>query len=169
MNVTELMKELVFQIGIILFAVRFGRLLADKIGIPSVLGELLLGVVIGPYALGGIAIPGFPHGLFPLVEANSIAISTELYSFATVASVILLFFSGLETDIGLFLKYSVAGVVIGLGGVLFSFMIGDLCGVLLLKTSFFDIRCLFLGILSTATSVGITARILSDKKKDGLS
>jgi Kef-type K+ transport system membrane component KefB/mannitol/fructose-specific phosphotransferase system IIA component (Ntr-type) len=165
MNVTELMKELVFQIGIILFAVRFGRLLADKIGIPSVLGELLLGVVIGPYALGGIAVPGFPHGLFPLVEGNSIAVSTELYSFATVASVILLFFSGLETDIGLFLKYSVAGVVIGFGGVLFSFVIGDFCGVLLLKTSFFDIRCLFLGILSTATSVGITARILSDKKK----
>jgi Kef-type K+ transport system membrane component KefB/mannitol/fructose-specific phosphotransferase system IIA component (Ntr-type) len=166
MNITELMTELVFQIGIILFAVRFGRLFADKLGIPSVLGELLIGVVIGPYALGGVAIPGFPHGLFPMESGGGyIAVSTELYAFATVASVILLFFSGLETDIGLFLKYSVAGVVIGLGGVLFSFMIGDLCGVLLLKTSFFDIRCLFLGILSTATSVGITARILSDKKK----
>jgi Kef-type K+ transport system membrane component KefB/mannitol/fructose-specific phosphotransferase system IIA component (Ntr-type) len=166
MNVTELMRELVLQIGIILFAVRFGRLLADKLGIPSVLGELLIGIIIGPYALGGIAFPGFPHGIFPLITGgNSIAVSTELYAFATVASIILLFFSGLETDIGLFLKYSVAGVVIGFGGVLFSFAVGDLCGVLLLKTSFFDIRCLFLGILSTATSVGITARILSDKKK----
>jgi len=164
-NVTELMTELVFQIGIVLFAVRFGGQLAKKIGIPSVLGELLVGVIIGPYALGGIALPGFPHGLFPLNEGGSIAVSTELYAFATVASVILLFFSGLETDIGLFLKYSVAGGVIGLGGVLFSFLVGDLCGVLLLKTSFLDTRCLFLGILSTATSVGITARILSDKKK----
>jgi len=165
MNITELMAELVFQIGIILFAVRFGGRLAKKIGIPSVLGELLIGVVIGPYALGGIPIPGFPHGLFPLSGHGSIAVSSELYSFATVASVILLFFSGLETDIGLFLKYSIAGIVIGLGGVVFSFVIGDFCGVLLLKTSFFDTRCLFLGILSTATSVGITARILSDKKK----
>ncbi|WP_461246979.1 cation:proton antiporter domain-containing protein [Treponema sp. R6D11] len=165
MNITELMTELVFQVGIILFAVRFGGHLAKKIGIPSVLGELLIGVVIGPYALGGIAFPGFPHGLFPLIGGDSIAVSTELYSFATVASIILLFFSGLETDIGLFLKYSVAGVVIGFGGVLFSFVIGDFCGVLLLKTSFLDTRCLFLGILSTATSVGITARILSDKKK----
>ena len=165
MNITELMAELVFQIGIILFAVRFGGRLANKIGIPSVLGELLIGVLIGPYAFGGIPLPGFPHGLFPLRESGFIAVSTELYTFATVASVILLFFSGLETDIGLFLKYSVAGVVIGLGGVFFSFVIGDICGVLILKTSFFDTRCLFLGILSTATSVGITARILSDKKK----
>ncbi|GBU26801.1 PTS system, IIA component [Treponema sp. R8-4-B8] len=165
MNTTELMTILVFQVGIILFAVRFGGHLAKKVGIPSVLGELLIGVVIGPYALGGIAFPGFPQGLFPLSASGSIAVSNELYSFATVASIILLFYSGLETDIGLFLKYSIAGVVIGLGGVLFSFVIGDVCGVLLLKTSFLDTRCLFLGILSTATSVGITARILSDKKK----
>jgi Kef-type K+ transport system membrane component KefB/mannitol/fructose-specific phosphotransferase system IIA component (Ntr-type) len=165
MNITELMTELVFQIGVILFAVRLGGRLARKLGIPSVLGELLIGVIIGPYALGGIAFPGFPHGVFPLNESGSIAVSTELYAFATVASIILLFSSGLETDLGLFLKYSVAGGVIGLGGALFSFTIGDLCGVLLLKTSFLDTRCLFLGILSTATSVGITARILNDQKK----
>ncbi|MDR3248816.1 MAG: cation:proton antiporter, partial [Treponema sp.] len=41
----------------------------------------------------------------------------------------------------------------------------DLVGVMLLKSSFMDPHCLFLGILSTATSVGITARILSDQKK----
>jgi Kef-type K+ transport system membrane component KefB len=40
-----------------------------------------------------------------------------------------------------------------------------LAGVLLLNASFMDPRCLFLGILCTATSVGITARILSDQKK----
>jgi Kef-type K+ transport system membrane component KefB/mannitol/fructose-specific phosphotransferase system IIA component (Ntr-type) len=165
MNITELMTALVFQIGIILFAVRLGGRLARKIGIPSVLGELLIGVLIGPYALGSIALPGFPHGIFPLGEINSIAVSTELYAFATVASIILLFLSGLETDLGLFLKYSVAGGVIGLGGALFSFVIGDLCGVLMLKTSFLEPHCLFLGILSTATSVGITARILNDQKR----
>lgn len=162
--VTELMAELVLQIGIILFAVRVGGALVKKFGIPSVLGELLAGVIIGPYALGGIAFPGFPHGLFPL-GAETMAVSTELYAFATVASIILLFASGLETDLGLFLKYSVVGGLVGIGGVLFSFTLGDLVGVLLLNTNFMDPRCLFLGILATATSVGITARILSDQKK----
>jgi Kef-type K+ transport system membrane component KefB/mannitol/fructose-specific phosphotransferase system IIA component (Ntr-type) len=164
MHVTELMAELVLQIGIILFAVRLGGRLVKKIGVPPVLGELLAGVAIGPYALGGIALPGFPQGLFPLGE-GTLAVSTELYAFATIASIILLFSSGLETDLGLFLRYSVAGGVIGIGGAVVSFAAGAFCGVAMLNAPFMDPRCLFLGILSTATSVGITARILSDQKK----
>ncbi len=162
--ITEVMSELVLQLGIIIFAVRAGGQLVKKLGIPSVLGELLAGVVIGPYAFGGVALPGFPHGVFPL-GSGTLAVSPELYGFATVASIILLFASGLETDIALFLRYSVAGGIVGIGGVVFSFAFGDLVGVFLLKASFMDPRCLFLGILSTATSVGITARILSDQKK----
>ncbi|MDR2371443.1 MAG: cation:proton antiporter, partial [Treponema sp.] len=160
---SELMSELALQLGIILFAVRLGGRLVKTAGIPPVLGELLAGVIIGPYAFGGVALPGFPRGLFP--PGEGLAVSPELYSFATVASIILLFSSGLETDIGLFLRYSVAGGVIGMGGVIFSFALGALMGTVLLGVSFIDPRCLFLGILSTATSVGITARILSDKKK----
>jgi Kef-type K+ transport system membrane component KefB/mannitol/fructose-specific phosphotransferase system IIA component (Ntr-type) len=158
------MAELALQLGILVFAVRGGSRLVRKIGIPPVLGELLAGVCVGPYALGGIALPGFPRGVFPLGE-GTLAVSVELYAFATVASIILLFASGLETDLGLFLRYSVAGGVIGLGGVIFSFAAGALCGMVLLKAPFMDPRCLFLGILSTATSVGITARLLSDQKK----
>ena len=163
-QVTEVMTGLVLQIGIILFAVRIGGMLVKKFGIPSVLGELLAGVVIGPYALGAIALPGFPHGIFPL-GTNGLAVSPELYGFATVASIILLFASGLETDLALFLRYSVVGGLVGLGGVVFSFASGAGVGMLLLDAPFMDPRCLFLGILSTATSVGITARILSDQKK----
>jgi len=162
--ITETMSSLVLQIGIIIFAVRIGGMLVKKLNIPSVLGELLAGVVIGPYALGGIAFPGFPEGVFPL-GSGTLAVSPELYGFATIASIILLFASGLETDLGLFLKYSVVGGIVGMGGVLFSFGLGDAVGMMLLHTGFMDPRCLFLGILCTATSVGITARILSDQKK----
>ena len=164
MNITEIMAELVLQIGVIIFAVRAAGRLSRRIGIPPVLGELLAGVIIGPYALGSIALPGFPHGLFPLGN-GAMAVSPELYAFATVASIILLFMSGLETDLGLFLRYSVAGGIIGLGGVVFSFTLGALTGSVLLNAPIMDPRCLFMGILSTATSVGITARILSDQKK----
>jgi Kef-type K+ transport system membrane component KefB/mannitol/fructose-specific phosphotransferase system IIA component (Ntr-type) len=163
-SITELMAVLAFQLGVIFFVVRlFGRL-AKKFGIPQVLGELIAGVVIGPYALGGIPLPDFPHGIFPL-NAGSLAVSSELYAFAAIASVILLFASGLETDIALFLRYSLAGGIIGIGGVAVSFVAGGMAGALLLGAPFSDSRCLFLGILCTATSVGITARILSDQKK----
>ncbi|MDR2491827.1 MAG: cation:proton antiporter, partial [Spirochaetaceae bacterium] len=168
MNLIEHTAVLALQIGVILFAVRFGAALAHKIGIPSVLGELFAGLVIGPFALGGIVLPGLPDGLFPAVAGSGgLSIGPELYAFSSIGSIILLFASGLETDIALFLRYSVAGGVIGICGVVFSFVTGGLVGSLFLDAPFTDPRCLFFGVLSTATSVGITARILSNHKKMG--
>lgn len=165
-NITEVVTLLIFQLAVIIFAVRIFGKLAAKVGIPSVLGELIAGIVIGPYALGSIALPGFSHGLFPFNSA-SLVVSPELYSISSIASIILLFASGIETDLSLFIKYSVSGGIIGFGGVAVSFLFGDICSMLMLHASFMDVRCLFLGIMSTATSVGITARILSDRKKMG--
>ena len=155
---------LALQLGIIFFAVRICGKLARKIKIPQILGELIAGIIIGPFALGGIALPGFPQGVFP-PALGSLGVSSELYIFASIASVVLLFASGLETNIGLFLRYSAAGGIIGIGGSIVSFILGDITGALLLNTSLTDPRALFLGILSTATSMGIIARVLSDQKK----
>jgi Kef-type K+ transport system membrane component KefB/mannitol/fructose-specific phosphotransferase system IIA component (Ntr-type) len=160
-----MMAVLAFQLGIILFAVRFCGSMVKKLKIPQAMGELLAGIIIGPYALGGMRFPGFPEGIFPLA-AGPLGVSTELYAIASIASVILLFSSGLEADISLFFRYSLAGGVVALGGGVFSFVLGDLAGVFLLQgSSFTSPVCLFLGVLSIATSVGITARILSDQKK----
>ncbi len=157
---------LAIQIAVILFAARIFGNLAQKLKVPSVLGELIAGIVIGPYVLGAIGIPlhGFEHGLFALPAGTGLPVSTPLYALATLGSIVLLFLSGLETDLRMFFRYSVVGTVVGLGGVIFSFGLGDLLGVWMFKCSFMDPRCLFLGILCTATSVGITARILSEKK-----
>jgi len=166
-TITELVAQLVLQVGVIVFAVRVFGQLAKKIGIPSVLGELLAGVIIGPYALGGLTLPGFPHGIFPLMlsDTHSLAVSTELYAFATVASIVLLFVSGLETNLSLFLRYSLAGGTIGVSGALLSFIAGTFCGVILLNSSFWDPHCLFLGVIALSSSIGISARILSEQKK----
>ena len=171
MDITEIITNLVFQLAVIIFAARIFGKLAARVGIPSVLGELISGIIIGPFALGGIALPGFPNGIFGITESLAGAVSPELYAFAQIASIILLFSSGLETDLSLFIKYSVSGGIIGLGGVVVSFFFGAGCAMFILPilgiecSGLFDIKCLFLGIMSTATSVGITARILSDKKK----
>lgn len=162
----ETQTALVIQVGIVLFAVKLGGILAQKLKIPTVLGELSAGILIGPFALGGLALPGFPQGLFgSLVPAMDIPVSPELYGIATIASIILLFVSGLETDLRLFIKYSLAGGLVGIGGVILAFAGGAMFGVVVLGGSFMDPRNLFFGIMSTATSVGITARILSDRKK----
>ena len=203
---TEDMMFLVLQIGVIIFAAKVGGALASLLKLPSILGELAAGIVIGPWALGGIPIfPDafgglFKYGLFhgaALSELNAAAegpatamfgtlagnhamfdaTSPALYGIATLASIILLFLSGLETNLRMFLKYSFVGTLVGVGmGGIF----GDLCAVWLLP-QFFDAFAylrdlplaqaitkeapLYMGIMSTATSVGITARILSEKKK----
>jgi len=165
MQITELVAELVLQVGVILLTVRIFGQIAKKIGIPPVLGELIAGVIIGPFALGGIPLPFFPHGIFPLALDNGLAVSVELYAFATVASIVLLFVSGLETNLGLFLRYSFAGGIIGVSGALLSFAAGCLCGVFVFNASFLDPHCLFLGVIAMTTSVGISARTLSEKNK----
>ena len=186
----EEMMFLVLQIGLIIFAAKVGGALATVLRMPSILGELAAGIAIGPWALGGI---GFGDGLFAdglfhgaalreMASGGQVfdATSPALYGIATLASIILLFLSGLETNLRMFLKYSFVGSLVGAGGVIVSFLFGDLCAVYLLP-EYFDAFAalrtmplaqaitqpapLYMGIMSTATSVGITARILSEKKK----
>jgi fructose-specific phosphotransferase system IIA component len=163
------MMLLVFQLTIILFAAKYMGKLFRRLRLPEVIGELFAGMLIGPYLLGALPLPGFPYGLFGefLVQnpASSLPVSPELYAFSVVASILLLFMVGLETDIDLFLRFSLPGIVIGGFGVLISFFAGTYIASLFLDAPFMDPRALFLGVMSTATSVGITARILTGRKK----
>lgn len=189
---TEKMTLLALQVGVILFAARLGGMLASKLRLPGVLGELAAGIVIGPWALGGIGFGSglFQHGLFRGAELRSIAaatgnapfaVSPELYGLCTIASVVLLFLSGIETNLKLFLRFAFAGSMVGVGGVVASFLFGDVCAVCLLPKflpgtfgylgemsamqAVLSPAAMFMGIMSTATSVGITARILSERHK----
>lgn len=158
---------LAIQIAVIIFAAKIFGKAAEKVKIPSVLGELFAGIIIGPYLLGGVGIPltVFDRGLFPMMHNDGLPVSTMLYSFASFGSIVLLFVSGLETDIKQFLRYSTAGAVIGFSGAFLSFALGAWLGMRMFDVPLLDPRCLFLGILCTATSVGITARILEEKKR----
>jgi Kef-type K+ transport system membrane component KefB len=121
-------------------------------------------MIIGPYALGGVTF--FGHGpLFPsLHQAESfLPISTELYAFGQVAAIILLFAAGLQTDLRQFLRYGVPATVIAVGGVTLPFLLGAYATVALgFASGFGDPTALFMGAIMTATSVGITARVISD-------
>ncbi len=166
-DISLLMTALVLQLAAIVLAVRFfGLVFSRYLKQPRVLGELIAGMVIGPHALGSIVLPFLGHPLFPKLE-TSLPVTPELYGIAVIASIVLLFLSGLETDLPTFLKFSGIGTLVGLGGVVLSFFLGDMIAVLLVPgiDSFMSPSALFLGTLSTATSVGITARILSEKRK----
>lgn len=158
------MSHLALQIGIILIAGYGGTRLAKVIRIPAILGEVLAGILIGPYALGSRGIPGFSGGIFPRV-AEGLAISPELYGFAVVASIVLLFLIGLQTDMHLFLRFAPGGSAVGMGGAVLSVSAGITVGVLLTGAPLSDPGVLFLGAVAIATSVDITGRILSERQR----
>lgn len=163
------MQILVIQLGVILFVARGFSTLFQTFKLPGVMGELVSGIVIGPYLLGGIPLPGFKYGLFGTYlhyfPDASVPVQPELYGIAVVASVLLLFMVGLETNVSLFLRLTGTGLIVGICGVACSFFVGAMTGVWLLGLPFMSPEALFLGVISTATSVGITGRILTERKK----
>ena len=160
--------RLVIQLALVILSARaFGILCSRCLKQPSVLGELAAGMIIGPYALGGIALPflgGEP--LFPVPPGAALPITPELYGFATFASIVLLFISGLDTDLKTFLRFAGTGSLVGLGGVVFNFVLGAGSAAVFIPSvsSVMDPAALFMGIC-TATSVGISARILSERRR----
>ncbi len=65
-------------------------------------------MVIGPYALGSFQLPLLDQPLFPPLE-SVLPVSPELYGLAVVASIVLLFLAGLETDLPTFLRHTIHG------------------------------------------------------------
>ncbi|MBI2862367.1 MAG: cation:proton antiporter [Chloroflexi bacterium] len=168
----RLVAHLVLQLAVILGTAKLaGELVERWLKQPGVLGELVVGIAIGPYALGALSVPGFGP-LFPLPSGGEamtvVPVSSELYSFAQVASVILLFVVGLETDLRQFLRFAGPAAVVAVGGVVAPFLLGNVATVLFgFADSYWAPEALFMGAVMTATSIGITARVLSDLRRLG--
>lgn len=178
-GITHTMMLLAFQLGVIIIAAKLVGELFDRVfRMPAVLGELAAGLLIGPYALGAMHLPVI-GALFPMGQAGQvladgtviIPVSGIIYGISTLASILLLFLAGLETDFRQFMKYAGPGGLVGIGGVLGAFVTGDLLTVLFGSAlghpewGFTDGVPMFMGTISVATSVGITARVLSEKGK----
>jgi len=168
---TETVTHLILQLAVILLAAKLaGEVCWRWLKIPPLIGELVAGIIIGPFALGGLSIPGygplFEKPLTVAAETAAFPVSTQLWSVAQIAAIVLLFAAGLETDAGLFLRYAGQASIVAVGGVVFSFFFGAYATILLgFAKGLTDPVALFMGAILTATSVGITARVLSEKKK----
>jgi len=128
-------------IAIFVAAKLFGEL-AERLGQPAVLGELLGGVLIGVSGL---------H----LVDPHNVTI----HLLSELGVILLLFVIGLETDLKKLMSVGGSATAVAVVGVtlplLAGFALGQLLGYRIMVS-------VFLGAALTATSVGITARVLSD-------
>ncbi len=168
--------RLVIQLAVILIAAKLvGEAFERFLNMPAVLGELAAGIIIGPLALGGLTFP-YVGSLFELVpntdpraDLGPIGhISEPLWAIAQVGSIVLLFMAGLETDLRQFLRYARPATLVALGGVVLPFAFGDVLTVVFgYAEGLGDVRALFIGAVMTATSIGITVRVMSDLRRLG--
>lgn len=139
-------------LAVILIAAKIGGDLATRLGQPAVLGELAMGVVIGNLHFVGLA--GLDHyKTDPMVDMM-----------ARLGVIILLFAVGLESTVGQMLAVGLSSLLVATAGVIAPFALGWGVGALLLPEASVYVHA-FLGATLTATSVGITARVLQDLGK----
>jgi Kef-type K+ transport system membrane component KefB len=162
--------ELILLLSVILVAAKIGGEVSERyLKIPPVLGELGAGILISPFLLGGIHWFG-GGALFEVAhDGSGLPVEPQLFFVAQLAAIVLLFEAGLETDRDQFMKYVKPATAVAAGGVLLPFAMGFAATVML---GFADmdsiegmIPAMFVGAIMTATSVGITARVLADIRK----
>lgn len=126
---------------ILLFARVFGEL-AAWMKIPSVMGEMLAGIVLGPSLLGW-------------VEPTHI-----VQTLAEIGLILLLFEVGLDTDLGRMAKAGYKASLVAMGGFIAPFACGFAASLWLFDLPI--LMSLFIGGTLTATSIGVTVRVLRD-------
>lgn len=139
-------------IAVILLAAKIATLV-ERLGQPPVLGELMVGVVMGNLVLLGIS------WFEPIKENETIAFLSQL------GVIILLFQVGLESNVAEMRRVGLRAFAVACVGVVVPFALGTyIVGPWLLPGLSFN-AYLFLGAILTATSVGITARVFRDLGK----
>jgi Na+:H+ antiporter len=142
---------LLLGIALLVAAARAGGLLAERWGQPAVLGELLVGILLGnalPAALGGAFI-------------ETLRAEPTLAFLAEMGVLILLFGVGLEADVAALARVGVSSVLTAVIGVALPVSLGWAAATWLLPGAAGPLA-LFVGATLAATSMGITARVLRD-------
>ena len=141
-------------LGLALVAAKGAGILAEKWGQPAVLGELLAGLLLGPSVLG----------VLPVIGTDGYVI---FHFLAELGVVLLLFEIGLSTDLKSMFRVGPAALAVAAVGVAVPFALGYFFWAhgphdQVPSTVPLAAAAIFVGATLTATSVGITARVLSD-------
>ncbi len=136
---------------VIIVAAKLGGYISIRFGQPSVLGELLVGIILGPTALNML-------GTWPLFAGDS-HLSASLILFAEIGVILLMFLAGLELELGDLLR---SGRVAGLAGTLG--VVVPLAGGFATARLFGldTVEAIFIGLALSATSVSISAQTLME-------
>jgi Kef-type K+ transport system membrane component KefB len=145
--------HIVISLAVLLFTAKLFAELFHRIRMPVVLGELLAGIIVGPFALGGLPI----FNGEPLVILDG-----TVKHIGEIAAIVILFIAGLEITPREFLKGGAASFTVGSLGVIVPFFVGY---YVFLTFGLEAIESMLVATALTATSIAITIQVLTELGK----
>lgn len=142
--------NVVISVCILLFAAKLFAEIFVRLHLPVVLGELLAGMAVGPFAIGSLFI----------VEGHTIvSLTPEVKILGEIGAIVILFMAGLEMTPREFIKGGKASFTVGTLGVIVPFFIG----FLVFQFFGFDaLQAMLIATALTATSIAISVQVLSE-------
>jgi Kef-type K+ transport system membrane component KefB len=153
MAVESAFLHVMITLGILLFAAKLLAELFHRIKLPIVLGELIAGIIVGPFALGG---------LFLLEGEPLVNLDETVKQIGEIAAIVILFIAGLEITPREFLRGGAASFTVGSLGVILPFFMG------FYVFSAFGLEALqsmLVATALTATSIAISIQVLTEMGK----
>ena len=153
MAVESTFLHVMISLGILLFAAKLMAELFHKIKLPIVLGELLAGIIVGPFALGAL----------PLVDGEPLVVLDEtVRHIGEISAVVILFIAGLEITPREFLKGGGAAFTVGSVGVVVPFFMGYYAFA---TFGIEAMQSILIATALTATSIAISIQVLTELGK----
>jgi len=149
----EAIIHVLISLSVLLFAAKIFAELFNKLKLPAVLGELVAGIIVGPFALGSIPI----FGGKPLVILDE-----TVRQIGEIAGIVILFIAGLEITPREFLRGGAASFTVGACGVIVPFFLGY---YVFIAYGLGGLQSVLIATALTATSVAISVRVLTDLGK----
>ena len=147
--------EIIIAVGILLASAKLMGELFSRIKLPIVLGELLAGMIIGPFALGAFLI-------HPDTGESILQIGPEIRTLGEIGAIVILFMAGLEMTPKEFLRGGKASFTVGTLGVVVPFF----AGLLVFQAFGFDaLQAMMIATALTATSIAISIQVLKEFNK----
>lgn len=153
MALEEGIIHVLISLSVLLFAAKIFAELFNKLRLPTVLGELVAGIIVGPFALGSI----------PIFDGKPLVILNEtIRQIGEIAGIVILFIAGLEITPREFLRGGAASFTVGALGVIVPFLLGFYVFTLFGLEA---LQSILIATALTATSIAITVRVLTELGK----
>ena len=155
---------LLVQVAALLFAARAMGEVAQRLGQPSVVGEILAGILLGPSVLSGM-FPGLGAWIVPHTPVGGHLLETV----SLMGAMFLLLITGLETDLQLIRRHARTALGVSFGGITVTFASGFLLGQWLPDTLLADpserlVFSLFVATAMSISAIPVIAKVLMDLK-----